>query len=108
MAKKSALIEKPDEKKLPEELVGIIIGPRVTEKAAYSAEQNAYVFDVATRSNKIQVARAIKFLYNVDAIKVSVSVKKPVQIVVRGRIGMTKISKKATVFLPKGQKIEIA
>jgi hypothetical protein len=38
MAKKS-LIAKPDEKKLPAELTGIIIGPRITEKAAYSAEK---------------------------------------------------------------------
>lgn len=107
MAKKS-LIEKPDEKKLPAELVGIIVGPRITEKAAYSAEKNAYTFDVSVRSNKIQIARAIKLLYNVDPVKVTVSVKKPVAVFVRGNRGMTKGEKKATVFLPKGQKIEIA
>lgn len=107
MAKKS-LIEKPDEKKLPAELVGVIVGPRITEKAAYSAEKNAYTFNVSVRSNKIQIARAIKFLYNVDPVKVTVSVKKPVAVLVRGNRGMTKGEKKATVFLPKGQKIEIA
>jgi large subunit ribosomal protein L23 len=107
MAKKS-LIEKPDEKKLPVELAGIIIGPRITEKAAYSAENNAYVFNVSVRSNKIQIARAIKFLYNVTPVKVTVSVKKPVAVLVRGTRGMTKGEKKATVILPKGQKIEIA
>lgn len=107
MAKKS-LIEKQDEKKLPAELVGVIVGPRITEKAAYSAEKNAYTFNVSVRSNKIQIARAIKFLYNVDPVKVTVSVKKPVAVFVRGNRGMTKGEKKATVFLPKGQKIEIA
>ena len=88
MAKKS-LIEKPDEKKLPAELVGVIVGPRITEKAAYSAEKNAYTFNVSVRSNKIQIARAIKFLYNVDPVKVTVSVKKPVAVFVRGNRGMT-------------------
>ncbi len=107
MAKKS-IITQPDATKLPVELQGIILGPRITEKAAYSAESNAYVFNVATSANKIQIARAIKSLYKVDPIKVTVSVLKPAMIVVRGRIGMTKKSKKATVFLKKGQTIEIA
>lgn len=107
MAKKE-LIKKPDATKLPAELQGIIIGPRITEKAAYSAENNAYVFNVVTSANKIQIARAIKALYNVDPVKVTVSVKKPVAVLVRGTRGMTKGEKKATVFLPKGQKIEIA
>lgn len=107
MAKKS-IINKPDASKLPKELEGIILGPRITEKAAYSAELNAYVFNVATRANKIQIGRAIKSLYNVNPIKVAVSVMKPAMIVVRGKIGMTKLSKKATIFLPKGEKIEIA
>lgn len=94
--------------KLPVELEGIILGPRVTEKAAYSAEKNAYVFNVATRSNKIQIARAIKLMYKVDPIKVAISVKKPAMIVVKGKIGMTKIEKKATVYLKKGQTIDVA
>jgi large subunit ribosomal protein L23 len=109
MAKKTPdTIKKPDASKLPTELVGIIIGPRITEKAAYSAENNAYVFNVAMRANKIQIARAIKSLYNVDPIKVTVSVKKPIAKLVRGIIGATKTEKKAVVFLKKDQKIEIA
>ncbi len=107
MAKKS-IIKQPDATKLPVELEGIILGPRITEKAAYAAEANAYVFNIAMHANKIQVARAIKALYKVDPIKVTVSVKKPEMVSVRGRIGMTKSSKKATVFLKKGQTIEIA
>ncbi len=109
MAKKTpSNIKSPDASKLPVELVGIIIGPRITEKAAYSAEDNAYVFNVAMKSNKIQIARAIKSLYNVDPIKVTVSVKKPVGKMVRGVMGASKAEKKATVFLKKDQKIEIA
>jgi large subunit ribosomal protein L23 len=107
MAKKS-LVSLPESTTLEKELQGIIIGPRITEKAAYAAEKNAYVFDVAMRANKIQVARAIKTLYKVDPVKVTVSVQKPVATFVRGTRGMSKAAKKATVFLPKGQKIEIA
>ncbi len=105
MAKKS---EKAEVKKLPAELEGVIIGPRITEKAAYSAEKNAYVFNVHMKANKIQIARAIAALYNVHPVKVAVSIKKPELIVARGRFGMTKASKKATVYLPKGETIEIA
>ncbi len=104
MAKKST----KEAVKLPVELEGIILGPRVTEKGAYSAEKNAFVFNVSMRANKIQIARAIKTMYNVDPIKVAISVKKPAMIVVRGKIGMTKIAKKAIVYLKKGQTIEIA
>ena len=107
MAKKS-LVALPDAATLEKELQGIIIGPRITEKAAYAAEQNAYVFNVAMRANKIQVARAIKTLYKVDPIKVTVSIGKPIATFVRGARGTSKAYKKATVFLPKGQKIEIA
>ena len=38
MAKKS-LVALPDATKLEKELQGIIIGPRITEKAAYQAEK---------------------------------------------------------------------
>ena len=107
MAKKS-LVALPDATKLEKELQGIIIGPRITEKAAYAAEKNAYVFNVAMRSNKIQIAKAIKTLYNVDPIKVTTSINKPVATFIRGNRGMSKATKKATVILPKGQKIEIA
>lgn len=107
MAKKE-LIKNPDVTKLSEELQGIILGPRITEKAAYSAENNAYVFNVATRANKIQIARAMKILYNVNPVKIAISVKKPVATFIRNTRGMSKASKKATIFLPKGEKIEIA
>lgn len=107
MAKKE-LIKKPDATKLPAELQGVIIGPRITEKAAYSAENNAYVFNVVTSANKIQIARAIKALYNVNPTKIAISVKKPVATFIRNTRGMSKASKKAVVFLPKGETIEIA
>jgi hypothetical protein len=41
-------------------------------------------------------------------IKVSVSVKKAIATNVRGVVGKTKLEKKATVYLPKNEKIELA
>ncbi len=107
MAKKQ-LVALPDAAKLEKELQGIVIGPRITEKAAYSSEKNAYVFNVAMHANKIQIARAIKTLYKVNPIKVTVSIGKPVATFIRGTRGMSKAYKKATIFLPKDQKIELA
>jgi ribosomal protein L23 len=78
MAKKS-LVTKPDETKLDAELQGIILGPRITEKAAYSAEKNAYVFNVAPRCKQNSDCSCYQNMYNVNPIKVSVSVKKPMQ-----------------------------
>lgn len=107
MAKKE-ITSKNDSVKMDPELQGIIIGPRITEKAAYSAEKNVYIFNVATWANKIQIARAIKTIYNVTPTKVTISVRKPIAVIVRGTKGTRKKEKKAMVFLPKGQKIELA
>ena len=60
------------------------------------------------RANKIQIAKAIKTLYNVEPIKVTTAVNKAVATFVRGTRGTSKAYKKATVILPPGQKIEIA
>lgn len=86
----------------------VILGPRVTEKAAYSAEKNTFVFNVAMDANKIQVKQAIKELYKVMPIAVNIVVAKPVQVVFRGRKGAKSAFKKAYVTLKKGDTIEIA
>jgi ribosomal protein L23 len=106
MAKKS-LIEKPDEKKLPVELQGLS-SVRGLLKSCVQAENNAYVFNVSTtfKQNSDCSCNQIS-MYNVDPIKVSVSVKKAIATNVRGVVGKTKLEKKATVYLPKNEKIEI-
>lgn len=87
----------------------VILGPRVTEKAAYSAEvQNAYVFEVSASTNKVEVLRAIKELYKVNPVKINI-VKLPAKkVFVKGKSGKTARIKKAYVYLAKGEKIELA
>lgn len=86
----------------------IILKPRITEKAAVSAElSNAYVFEISKTANKISVSQAIKSLYNVSPRKVNI-VKLPAKKVMhKGKSGKTNSVTKAYVYLNKGEKIEI-
>lgn len=84
-----------------------IIGPRVTEKAAYATEKGQYVFNVAMDANKIQIKKAIKDVYKVTPVAVNIVVAKPQAVVFRGKRGTAKAYKKAYVTLKKGDVIEI-
>jgi len=85
----------------------VILKSRVTEKGAYSAEQNTYVFNVAMEANKIQIKQAIKELYKVIPIKIATVVNKPQNVVFRGRPGKKSGFKKAYVTLKKGDTIDL-
>jgi large subunit ribosomal protein L23 len=91
-----------------EDLSWVIIKPRITEKAAMVSSDNAYVFDVATRANKVQIKRAIIAQYKVAPLKVNVISQKPRKVMRRGRKVHQKGTKKAVVFLKKGDTIELA
>lgn len=90
------------------DLQGVIISPRITEKAAYGGEVNMYTFNVNPTANKTQIARAIKAIYGVVPTEVNTIVSKAKNVFVRGRWGKTTKSKKALVFLKDGDKIELA
>ncbi len=87
----------------------VLINPHVTEKATDLSEQGVYAFNVNMRANKAQVAQAIEKFFKVKAVKVAVIVNMPkysrnprtnrVQVKKAG-------SKKALVYLKKGDKIE--
>jgi len=86
----------------------VIRHPRVTEKANDSTSQNAYVFDVDPRSNKIDISRAVEALYGVVPVKIN-TLKVPSKAVFnRGKKGVKSGGKKAVVYLKKGDSIEIA
>jgi len=71
-----------------------MIKPRVTEKAARSADKNnSYVFDVPRSANKITIAARVLEKYKVTPVKVNIVNRKN--------------EKKAYVYLKKGDKIEI-
>lgn len=85
----------------------VIIGPRITEKAAYATERNVYVFNVEMKANKIQILDAVKAQYNVTPVKVAIVVSKPKATTFRGYAGKQSGFKKAYVTLKKGDTIEI-
>ena len=85
----------------------VLIKPLITEKAANLGTINKYVFAVADKANKIEIAKAVNEVYGVKPISVNiirVSGKK----VRYGRVfGKRKDWKKAMVTLPAGKTINI-
>lgn len=86
----------------------IVLGPRITEKSAIGSEKGIYTFNVAPDTNKSEVIKAIKSLYKVTPVKVSITIKKEKKVFRRGKIGLKKAGKKAVVYLKKGDKIAFA
>ena len=90
------------------DLSGILLRPRITEKATIVAESGVYVFEVSKRATKHTIKQAVKKIYNVDAARVNI-VKIPSKKRVSGRtriVGVKASGKKAYVYLKKGDRIE--
>jgi large subunit ribosomal protein L23 len=88
-------------------LSGVILKPRITEKAAIKADEaNAYTFEVHKNATKTDVADAIEKIYKVVPEKVNI-IRTPRKIV-RNRkgSGFKGGIKKAIVFLKKGDTID--
>lgn len=99
--KKNTKEEKEEVKTHP-----LILGARITEKSALSADKNQYTFNVDNNANKNEIKKAIKTLYKVTPVKVSI-VKVSGKKVMRGGVsGFKSGGKKAVVHLKKGDKIE--
>jgi large subunit ribosomal protein L23 len=85
----------------------IIIRPVVTEKSNIASELGQYTFLVDRRANKVEIAEAISYIFDVDVIKVRVMNQAPKF----GRWGRKRVQrksayKKAIVTLPPNQRIE--
>ena len=104
---KVAKVKKTDSKVGLGERVNAIVRPHITEKAAVLAEKNTYVFEVAKTTNKIEIAKAIKALYNVTPIRVNIINLPDTRVFVRGKNGVKSGMRKALVTLKKGETIEI-
>ena len=90
------------------DLSWVIDAPRITEKAAMISGNNVFTFDVATRSNKIQIKKAIIEKYGVTPVSINVINQKSRKIIKRGRKAHQKGTKKAMVTLKQGDTIELA
>ncbi len=86
----------------------IILSPRITEKATFSAEAGAYVFHVSANSNKTSIKQSIKFLYKVSPQKIAIINLPAKKVFTRGKNGKKSAIKKAYVYLKKGEKIDLA
>jgi large subunit ribosomal protein L23 len=89
-------------------LVGLVIKtPHVTEKASNLSQANQYVFVVAAKSTKQEVAKAISGYYGVTVTGVNV-INVPGKKRRRGRgIVVEPGYRKAIVSIKKGQTIEV-
>lgn len=85
----------------------MILVPRISEKAVGSAETGVYVFEVPTSANKIEIVKAIKSQFNVDAVNVNTMVLKGKVKRFKRLIGRENDIKKAVVTLKKGQTIAL-
>ena len=107
MATKKVTKKEATEASSEKAVSSVLIGPRVTEKAAYATEKDVYVFNVEMSANKIQVRQAIVSQYKVVPTKIAMVVSKPRATMFRGVPGKKSAFKKAYVYLKKGDTIEV-
>lgn len=92
-----------------EDLSWVLAKPVLSEKAArLGSEENVYTFTVDQRANKTQIKKAVQAYHKVTPAKVNIIVSNPAAKTFRGRRGKTAGSKKAMVFLKKGDTINLA
>ncbi len=86
----------------------VIKKPHISEKATdLMSKENKYVFVVKKDANKIEIAKAVEKLYDVEVEKVT-TISIPAKKRRLGRIeGKKKGYRKAIVKLKEGDKIEI-
>lgn len=94
---------------LPYDLSGIIMRPRITEKAVGANERNVYTFIVRRDATKHTVADAVRSIFKVTPVKVNIVNKSARQFMSRskGRTLTEKGMKKAYVYLKKGDRIDL-
>jgi len=85
----------------------VLLGARITEKAANNAQFNIYLFNVAFGTTKSEIAKAFKAQYKKTPVKVNTVNAMRKSHFRRGQLGFGPFTKKAYVFLPKGTTIDI-
>lgn len=87
----------------------VLRSPRITEKATMHQAEGVYTFDVAENATKHSVIQAVAAAYKVVPKKVRIVAvpSKRKRSARTGVKGVTRRSKKAYVYLPKGETITI-
>lgn len=86
----------------------LIISPRLTEKASNFSNQNVYTFNVKDNANKVSLSKEIEKIYKVKPIKITIANYPRRAVFSRGKLGFKSSFKKASVFLKKGDKINLS
>lgn len=81
--------------------------PLITEKTANLAADGVYVFEIAKDSGKIEVRDAIRELYGVTPRRVNVMKVRGKRVKFGRRNGVRRSSKKALVYLKKGEHLDV-
>ncbi len=87
--------------------INVLFSPHITEKAVALSAKDQYIFKVPTKSNKIEIKKAIGNKFNVKVINVRIINVKPKAMKFGKTKGWKKGYKKAIVKIKKGQKIDI-
>ena len=85
----------------------LVLKPVVTEKSMMLAANHVYTFEVPMATNKIEVARAVKVTFGVDATDVRMVITKGKIKRFKGQLGRRVDVKKAMVAVKAGQSIKI-
>lgn len=94
---------------VPLDISAVLVRPHITEKATDGIEKGVYVFDIDPRATKLSVRSAIVKTYAVTprAVRIVNKKAKAVRNARTGRKGRTSGSKKAYVYLKKGETITV-
>jgi len=85
----------------------VIVRPVNTEKSNLAAELGQYTFLVHQWANKVEIAQAVSYIFDVDVVKVRIINESPkFGRWGRKRVQREKAQKKAIVTLRPGQRIE--
>ncbi|SHF58227.1 LSU ribosomal protein L23P [Modicisalibacter ilicicola DSM 19980] len=89
-----------------ERVFKVLLGPHMTEKAAFAAENNQYVFKVAQDATKPEIKKAVEVLFGkkVDRVQV-LNMKGKTKRTAHG-MGLRKGYRKAYVTLAAGETLE--
>ena len=85
----------------------VLRAPHISEKATNLSENNKYVFKVKPRANKVEIRKAIKDVYGVEAVAIKIINIHRKKRKLGKQIGWRKGYKKAIVKVKEGQKIEL-
>lgn len=85
----------------------VLIKPVVTERAAHLGVINKYVFAVAPKANKIEIAKAVNEVYGIKPIGVNIISMSGKKVRYGKTRGQKKDWKKAVVTLPAGKTINL-